>query len=444
MAGLRERFPPRRVLRLLGWNLLILFVLLAFAAGGAEVYLRLTVPFRESVLPVRVEPGVGVIRPPYAEVRYTNGRDFWQVSRANSLGFLDREPPSAERAAASCHVTFIGDSFVEGREVPLDDRVHVRLEELAAREAPGLDVTTSAFSFRGTGQINQLAFYDAFARRLSPDLVVLVAYHNDFTDNSLALSSLVRGHDPDHPPWLYAVRGADGGMAFVPPAASLDELRAHGLPSVPEKPATAGERLERTLRDQSYFADWVWTRATGRRYQDLSAWNGDRTARRRARSDAISGHPRHGDFAEGWNPVSEFLFTPAYLLDENPPPVFRDALDVTVFALRQFRERAERDGAGLIILATHDLKGEGAPWFDLLLELVARSGGIPSSASTITSSPRAARWRTRPGRATDTGTRPAISGRRRRFGSGCRRIRTSATERAPVPFRMWNGGRALP
>ncbi len=374
MAGLRERFPPRRIARLLGWNALVLFVLLMLVAGGAEAYLRLSTPFRVNTLPLRLVPGVGLQRQPHVEVRYTNGRDFWQVSRTNSLGFADREPPGPERAAASCHVTLIGDSFVEALEVPIADKAQVRLEELAAGEAPGLDVTTSAFGFRGTGQINQLAFYDAFARRLSPDLVVLVAYLNDFTDNSLALTSFLRGQDPDYPPYLFARRGAEGEMEFVPPAASLDELRAHGVPRPLGRPATAGERLERTLRDRSYFADWAWTRATGRRYRDLPAWNGDRNAWRRARADAISGHPRHGDFAEGWNPASESPEHTTYLLDENPPPVFREALDVMVFALRQFRERAERDGAGLIILATHDLKGEGAPRFDLLFEL---GGGIP-------------------------------------------------------------------
>ena len=104
MAGLRERFPPRRIARLIGWNVLILFVLLALAAGGAEVYLRLTAsPFRgENVLPVRVVPGVGVIRPPGAEIHYTNGVDFQRspAPTASASSTASRQPGRARRRAA--------------------------------------------------------------------------------------------------------------------------------------------------------------------------------------------------------------------------------------------------------------------------------------------------------------------------------------------------------
>ena len=232
MAGLRERFPPRRVLRLLGWNILILFVLLMLAAGGAEVYLRTAIPFRENVLPVHLEPGVGVIRPPHAEVRFTNSGDFWQVSRANGLGFLDREPPDPARAAESCHVTFIGDSFVE-------------------------------------------------------------------------------------------------------------ELRANRIPRWPRPPR--GNAFERTVREWSYLADTVWAGFNEPFHQRFIA---ERPGRRQRLhwADVIGSHPRHRDFMEGWEPLAAGP-QPQHLLLENPPPVFREALDVTRFALEQFRERTERDGA---------------------------------------------------------------------------------------------------
>ena len=367
MADLRERFPARRVLRLLGWNTLILFVLLALAAGGAEVYLRLTVPFRENVLPVRLEPGVGVIRPPHAEVRHTNGLDFWQVTRANRLGFLDREPPDPERAAASCHVTLIGDSFVEAMQAPIADKAQVRLEELAAREAPELDVTASAFGHSGTGQINQLPFYDRYARRLSPDVVVLVMVDNDFLNNSLALTAWTIGYGPDYPAHLSARRGADGRMEFVPPASSLEELRAESLPRLPE---SRGRSVERRLREWSYFADRLWLFAnndgifTGRDAPFRAP-----AKQRLAWADLISRHPRHAAFAHGWHPssVRDELF-----LVEDPPPAYREGLAATRFALEQFRERTERDGAALVILAAFQWRDGEA--FGRLRELAA---GIP-------------------------------------------------------------------
>ena len=347
----------------------MLAVGLAFVAGGAEVSLRLTVPFRESVLPMRLAPGVGVIWAPRAEIRYTNGRDFRQVSRANRLGFLDREPPDPARAAESCHVTLIGDSYVDALEVPIAEKAQVRLEELAARELPALDVTTSAFGHRGTGQVNQLPFYDAWARSLSPDVVVLVFISNDFQNNSLPLTSWTYGRDPDYPPHLNVRRGAGGGMEFVPPVADLDELRANLLPRWPAPPESAGKRLERTLRGWSYLADWLWLRAGGER---LDAERAPGLAQRRAWAEAISEHPRHGDFLEGWS----LRDRRDHLLDENPPPVFREALDATRFALEQFRERARRDGAALVILAGHDLWLDGGSRVDLLRNLAA-GVGIP-------------------------------------------------------------------
>ena len=332
---------PRRLARLLGWNALVLFVLLALGGGAAELYLRLTLPFRESVLPVRAVPGVGVLLQPHAEVRHTNGLDFWRVSRANSLGFLDREPPAPERAAASCHVTFIGDSFVEALEVPIADKAQVRLEELAAREAPGLDVTTSAFGRGRTGQINQLAFYDAHARRLAPDLVVLVFFpRNDFWENSLPLASLIRGYHPDWPPYLYAERAADGAIRLIPPSPEALRRRLVG-----ESGPALGERIERGVREASWFADWLFRRA---RPPSLP----ERDAGLIARAGALSRIPGHEAALEGWEPSGRRAIIDMFR-EEQMPPVFRDAVAFTAFALEQFRERADRDGLSLVMLMTH-------------------------------------------------------------------------------------------
>ena len=377
MAGLRERFPFRRVARLAGWNGLVLFALVLLAGGGAEVWLRLTVPFRESVTPSRLTSDVGAIRPPHREFRFTNGIDYWAVSRTNSLGFLDREPPAPERAAESCHVTLIGDSFVEGREVSIAEKAQVRLEELAARELPELDVTTSAFGFQDTGQISQLAFYDVFARGLSPDVVTLVAVDNDFYDNSLPFEAYFHGFNPDYPSHLFARRGADGKMEFVPPAAAGD-FRANRFGGVqPWGPGEHGS-VERELRKRSYLADRLWLALGGNPW--LTPPSGERLRALERRAALIGEHPRHADFALGWNEAERFGAPYAPFIEENPPPAFRDALDVTGFALEQFRERAERDGTALIVLTTYAMGGEGDPLFELLAGLAAdvgRGEGIP-------------------------------------------------------------------
>ena len=387
MGGAHERTgrfaPPRarRILRLLGWNTLVLFVLLMLAAGSAEVYLRLTTPHsRHHSLPTQLVPGVGVLRPPDTEIRYLRKSGGWQVSWTNSLGFLDREPPGPERAAESCHVTLIGDSFVEGLDVPIADKAQVRLEELAAREAPELDVTTSAFGFISTGQINQLAFYDAFARGLSPDLVVLVAVKNDVRDNSLPWKSWSEGFHPDYPPWPYARRDADGGWEFVPPAATMKELRANLLSRLlaePELHSLARQPpwlrrptgAERALRSRSLLADWLWRRLDG------TAQSAEEAELRRLRAAWLSSQPRYATFTQGW---SGEYYAERLTLAENPPPAYQEGLDATHFALEQFRERTERDGAALLVLAIYEWGMEGDPWFDLLHRLAGNgNGGIP-------------------------------------------------------------------
>ena len=240
----------RRALRLLGWNALFLAGALALTAALGETYFRVTMPFRNSHVPSHFVPKVGIVRKPNSEIRHTNGVDFWTVSRTNSLGFLDREPVSPERAAAGCHVAIIGDSYVEAMEVPISDKFPVRLEELASRELPNLDITTSAFGLTNTGQINQLPFYDEYARHLRPKLLVLVYVANDFLDNFPILTALEKGYDPERIPWASAERRADGMLALRPPH---PDYGAHRLP-LPHPPAHAALKPAARI---SYFAKWV-------------------------------------------------------------------------------------------------------------------------------------------------------------------------------------------
>ena len=93
----------RRITFLIGRNLLFVLILALVAVVG-EVWLRWQWFFPRWSAPVRFVPRVGRMLEPDTEVRGTNHRDFWTVSRTNRQGFLDREPIDPERAAASCHV----------------------------------------------------------------------------------------------------------------------------------------------------------------------------------------------------------------------------------------------------------------------------------------------------------------------------------------------------
>ena len=368
----REAHPSipgriRRALRLVGWNALFLVAGLALIGVVGETYFRLRAPFLENDVPSAWFPTIGRIFPSNAEVRWTNRLEFWTESRTNSLGFLDREPIGLERAAASCHIAMIGDSYVEARQVPIADKFHVRLEELAAEELRHLDITTSAFGIFGTGQVNQLAYYDEFAQALRPALLVLVFVDNDFLENSPILYGLREGVDPDRLAEVSATRGADGTITLRPPHPPSPESR---LATMASTSPPWYSRVTDRLIDMSSFARWLernnraWFSADTD--PELIAW----VALLSRRS------PRYAALLDGWRPTTRGHIQTPLLYARDLPPVYEDALDFTAFALDQFRERAARDGAALVILSSHYIGTRGDLGFDRLTAL-AEPRGIP-------------------------------------------------------------------
>lgn len=331
-----------RAWRLVYWNALLLGTGIFLIAIVGEVQLRLTVPFMTGNRPKTFVPNVGLLLKPNEAIRHTNGVDFWTVARTNSLGFLDREPMNPKCTAGSCHVTAIGDSFVEALEVPISDKFQVQMEKIAAYELPHLSITTSAFGRSGTGQINQLPYYDEFARSLRPRLLILVFVRNDFADNSPLFSGFHLGVHPDRIPYVSARREPDGTVTLHPPD---PEYRAHRLPrSLLPKAWDMLVAAKRWSADVSFFASWLDNRL------DRSLLDGWLLMERR-------------------DPYSPFL-------EKDIPPSFEDLLGFTAFGLQQFKKRADRDGISLVILAAHNMGTRGDPAFDRMNE-IAKALKIP-------------------------------------------------------------------
>ena len=371
--------PPRkyvRYLRMAAWNAAFIISGLLVVAIVGEVYLRLANPFIEWSIPYRFVDGVGRIREPNAEVRYSNWLlDHWNVSRANSLGFLDREPVSADRAAEGCHIAFIGDSFVDAMDSDIADKFHVLLEEMAARELPHLAITTQAYGIYGTGQINQLPLYDEYARRLNPKLVMLVFFLNDFADNSPALYSLGNGADPDHLPYMSAQRDAGGELRLRPPDPEYERFMLPRFPKAWHE--SAWERLVLA----SYLAKWLdlkqrWAvervNAIGAGMigpietdPQIAAW-----------ADMIAERSCCTLLLKDWQPAIWWSVDRQFM-EERLPPVLEEALEYTEFGVEQFKRRADRDGVNLAILAATEYMGRrGDPQLDRL-SAIAEARGIP-------------------------------------------------------------------
>ena len=322
----------------------------------------MTKPFIDTRIPYHFVDGVGLIREPNSELRYADWHDnVWVVSRVNSQGFLDREPVSAERAAAGCHIAFIGDSYVEAMQAPIADKFHAQLEAMAARELPRLGITTQAYGIANTGQINQLPFYDEYARRLSPKLVVLVFYLNDFYNNSTALQAVKYGMDPDRMPYMSAQRDERGGIDLRLPD---PEYRRFLLPRPPKRwHESAWERLVGVSR----FAKWVDTKVGAPISLDsqFAAW-----------ANIIAERSCCASLLDGWQPaIRSSLDAPFF--EEHMPPAFEEALEYTAFGVEQFKRRADRDGATLaIVTATAKMGTRGDLQFDRI-SAIAEARGIP-------------------------------------------------------------------
>ena len=86
--------------------------------------------------------------------------------------------------------------------------------------------------------------------------------------------------------------------------------------------------------------------------------------------------PRYAALLDGWRPTTREGISDPFLHARDLHSLYKDALDFTAFALDQFRERAERDGAALAILSSHTMGTRGVPGFDRLAAL-AESRGIP-------------------------------------------------------------------
>ena len=369
-----DRFlPPRAVARTVGWVLLFLLAAASAAVCGAELYFRLALPYMTAEPPYTFVPGVGRVFRPGADVWVRERRDRRFVARANSLGFLDREPGDPRGAGESCRVAALGGAFVEARAIPPIDKFHVRFEGLAAAAPPGFDVAASAYGIAEAGPIAQLAYYDAYVRPTNPEVLVLVFERPDLYRNAPLNWALRRGYDPDRYPHVTALRARDGAMTLRPPGTDSPRLRDARMARIPAPPDPWPTRAIEALAPYSRLATYIAARA------ELPRARPPEGHKKRQRARWIELLRQRPDYA--W-----ILPTPAIReegsLVGTPPhkpgrPRWREyTFAFTAFALDRFKERADRDGAALVVLAAWDAWGSNDPVLNTLRAL-ARERGIP-------------------------------------------------------------------
>ena len=352
-------------LRLVIINIGIIAVSLILVLAAGEIYFRLKYPFFEDVEPVLFYPSVGFGYAPEMEILHTNRFDFWTKNHSNSLGFADREPRASNQYSSACHVAIIGDSFVEALQVPLEDKLQLRLENMAAKELPELAIMTTAWAHSGAGQLNQLAVYNEFVHDLKPKVVVLVVVSNDFANNTSVLESFRHGWDPDHPPLLFAKKSNEN-IEYTPIDPSW---KNHLLPTPKRNELLA--TLQYHLK-HSWFITWILEKATLLGYLSLN----DLSPKLEMRVELLSKRPHYAHIQDGRIPIKMSEIDDIFVEEENLPPIFEDALDYTGFALDEYKKLAERDGFSLVILSTHTMRVKNNRLHNHL-EKLANSRNIP-------------------------------------------------------------------
>jgi len=158
-------------------NVLLLFCSVTLAGAASEMYLRL---FRPQPLDAELVWADGTYRH-IPSFTFTYARqEFACRVRYNSAGLRGPEIPSHKRPGVP-RVLFIGDSFVEGKQVPERSALTSVMQESAAARGRPIEVINAGVSGAGTGE--ELILWEKLGRRLEPDVVVLGFFFNDVRNN---------------------------------------------------------------------------------------------------------------------------------------------------------------------------------------------------------------------------------------------------------------------
>lgn len=157
------------------------------------------------------DPQTGWSLQPGASGRWFNPRYEYDVPiTINSQGLRDVERSGYEKPGDVFRILLLGDSYVEGLRVPLEQSFGKVLERQLNQSAPAstrFEVVVMGVSGWGTDQ--ELLWFRSEGIKYKPDLVVLAFYPgNDFQNNSEMLESANMGgvHKP------FFARSSDGDL----------------------------------------------------------------------------------------------------------------------------------------------------------------------------------------------------------------------------------------
>jgi hypothetical protein len=286
----------------------------------------------------RFDPGLGM-SVHGSDVVYNKVR--FVVRKPNAEGFLDVDHDRAKQPGV-VRIAFFGDSFVEAIQVPFG-QVFYRLLPDRIADQP---VEPLGFGMSGWGTLHSFLAYESKAGLYDVDTCVYVFFENDPGDN------------------MYDVKGArasSSNMVFAklsphPPGFEL-------VRRIPFEEQGGALGVAKRVQQRSVLARMLWSRGSlliGRGPAVHADPHGTEMAARAGRV------PDQNDLPSTW-----------------PVPLRERAEELGRRILSAWRDRARRDGRGLIVLyvprGEAQLRGEFAPadtWRPWLLS-ATRDLGIP-------------------------------------------------------------------
>jgi lysophospholipase L1-like esterase len=267
--------------------------------------------------PFQPHPRYGWTHEPGAE-GWTNGcigRAFeWRAfSRMNADGLRDREYPRT-RTPGVTRILLLGDSFVEGLQVPLERTMPSLMEARLRETRPTPRVEVLNLGQSGFGTTDEYLRFEHFGKAFSPDVVVVaVCVGNDVRNNSRTLNTESMTY--------YYVLGADGQLVLD---SSLPDAYA-------KRPAF--QRAFQAVKRHSYLASLVAERVYLLRLAKAAR---DSNARLEA-----AGAVGSGVLA----PIDDLN-----VFVDDPPRVWQEAWEVTQAVLLKFRDGATAAGARFVVM----------------------------------------------------------------------------------------------
>ncbi|PIR49732.1 hypothetical protein COU79_03320 [Candidatus Peregrinibacteria bacterium CG10_big_fil_rev_8_21_14_0_10_54_7] len=156
--------------RFLG-NLLLSIAVTAIALLGTEFAWRQI--FENGDVSREFNEKLRFVNPPNAEW-VIRTKDYRTHIRTNSLGFRGPEMPAGQKGD-ELRVLFLGDSFVEAKQVKEEERFAERTGALLAEEL-GKSVMTRVLAMGGSNPALELLYYREIGREFDADIVVQVLF----------------------------------------------------------------------------------------------------------------------------------------------------------------------------------------------------------------------------------------------------------------------------